>query len=109
MTTRWLSTVRSSLLLAAAALGLAACPGRITNPEELIGGSGAPVCSLGVGNVESQLFRDRCATSGCHDQTSRAGGLDMGSPNVSARLVGVPSSTCQSRPLVVAGDYNTGV
>ncbi len=86
------------------AMALAACPGRIENPEDFVGNgatdSGAQACLLGVNNVEAQLIRPRCATAGCHDRGMRAGGLDLASDNVASRLVGVRSSGCMGAVLV---------
>ena len=46
-------------------------------------------------DVERDLFRARCAQSGCHGAgPSPAGGLDLASPDVAARLVQVPSAAC---------------
>jgi hypothetical protein len=38
------------------------------------------------------LLAQTCGTSGCHDATTRAEGLDLVSPGVVSRLVGVPAS-----------------
>src|SRR5437660_760496 len=96
------SGMRSITGLALFAMGLVACPGSIENREQFVGGG--PACMIGVANVESMIITTRCATSGCHDSTSRSGGLDLASPNLASRLVNVASSTCPGHTLVVPGD-----
>jgi hypothetical protein len=46
------------------------------------------------------LLNSRCG--GCHNPSSAAKGLDLRSTGLAARVVGV-ASTCQGRPLLVAG------
>jgi hypothetical protein len=97
---------RHAALVAALALGLAACPGRLDNIEDFVGStrdSGAQTCTLGVSAVESQIIRPRCATSGCHDRGQRAGGLDLESPDITARVLNVRASTCNGQVLVTSG------
>lgn len=89
-------------LAATAALSLTACPGRITDPTPFIGGNnegGTTSCSIASTQIESQLIRPRCATTGCHDTSTRAGSLDLQSPNIGARLLS-QMSTCMGRPLI---------
>jgi hypothetical protein len=45
----------------------------------------------------------------CHSAAMLAGGLDLASPNVKARLINVPSRGCMGKPLVVAGATVGGV
>ncbi len=56
-------------------------------------------CSIPSSQIEAQLIRPRCATQGCHDRGDRAGGLDLQSPGVAARLVD-QRSNCMGQPLV---------
>jgi hypothetical protein len=90
------------LFLSACVLALPACPGHIDDPEPFVGGTDASIsaCLLGVTNVEQQLVRPRCATSGCHDRATRSEMLDLESPNLASRLLGVTSPRCAGRVLV---------
>ncbi len=66
------------------ALLWAACPGRLEDPERFL------ECQI---DVEVDVFRQTCATSGCHVAgTNAAAGLDLMSPGVASRLVNKPSS-----------------
>lgn len=97
---------RPVALVAALALGLAACPGRLENPEDFVGStrdSGAQACTLGVNAVENQIIRPRCATAGCHDRGQRAGGLDLESPDITSRVLNVRAATCNGQVLVTSG------
>lgn len=58
----------------------AGCPGSLKDPSRFT--SGCP-------DVPTAILGARCATAGCHDAAARAGGLDLGSPGVAQRLVGV--------------------
>ena len=82
-----------SLLLLATA-----CPGRIEDPSRFEGDS-AGACAL---DVERVLLPTSCGGGGCHGASSPAGQLDLESPGVAGRLLGV-KSTCADRPLVSAG------
>ncbi len=68
------------------------------------GGTGATpaVCTPTLASIEATIFAPKCATSGCHTAADGAGGLDLASPGVEARLVGFPS-TCKGKPLVAPG------
>jgi hypothetical protein len=79
----------STLLLSAVLLG--GCPGELQNPERF---EGVPACR---GNIDvPRLFEEKCGSSVCHGGTSTdpAGGLDLTSPGVARRLVGVPAQGC---------------
>jgi hypothetical protein len=43
-------------------------------------------------DVPSVILARRCANAGCHDADGRAGGLDLASPKLAQRLLGVPAS-----------------
>lgn len=78
---------------------VAGCPGTLSNPDAFV--------DAGVVPKEAQeVFEESCATAGCHDDVTSAANLDLLSPNVESRVVGVSSAepACQSRVLVVAGD-----
>ena len=90
------------VLVSLCAVALAGCPGRLANPEDFVGATsdGAPAtCTLGVSAVEAQLIHPRCATANCHDRSGHAGGLDLESPDVASRLLGVRSAMCSGRVL----------
>ena len=64
----------------------AACPGSLDDPGRFLdGASGCP-------DVPSAIFAVRCTASGCHTAKDRAQNLDLQSPDVAARLVGVPAT-----------------
>ncbi len=69
--------------LVAACLG---CPGSLEDPGRFAdAGAACP-------DVPQDIFGKICSTSGCHDAVDKMGGLDLQSPNVTSRLVGVPST-----------------
>ncbi|MGB8328540.1 MAG: hypothetical protein WCE62_00325 [Polyangiales bacterium] len=82
-----------------AAVSLTGCPGTL-NPDDFIDG--------GRAQKDAQtLLAQSCGTTNCHDATAQAqAGLDLVSPNVESRVVGVNAVGigCQSDILVVAGD-----
>jgi hypothetical protein len=93
------------------AVALSGCPGRLENPEDFVGATSdgaAPTCTLGVSAVEAQLIRPRCATANCHDRAGRAGGLDLETPGLAARLVNARSAMCSGRVLVDPASPTTG-
>ena len=53
----------------------------------------APASEAGTAcpDIPTMLAKS-CGTSGCHDSTTQAEALDLVSPDVAARLVGVPAS-----------------
>ena len=69
--------------LAVVVAAAAGCPGSLADPARYT----AP-CA----DVPAQTFPARCATASCHSAAARAGALDLESPGVAARLVGVPAS-----------------
>jgi hypothetical protein len=65
-------------------------------------GSGS-VCPPGIVDVQRDLLVPRCATAGCHTTMDRIAGLDVESPDLRARLIGVRASAagaCSNRALV---------
>jgi hypothetical protein len=88
------------VLVAVAALSPIGCPGTLDDPERFSEAESAP-CPSGY-DVEKDLFQSTCAASNCHDSSQPAGDLDLGSPNVASRLLGVAASDpkCASRLLV---------
>jgi hypothetical protein len=53
------------------------------------------------------MILGQCAK--CHSAQLLAGGLDLASPNVKARLINIPSKGCMGKPLVVANPAVGGV
>jgi len=95
-------TLRPIALVTLAAAALAGCPGHIDDPAAFLGPTGDASlvsCTIGASAVEAQIIRPRCATAMCHERGMPAGRLDLESPNVGARLVGV-ASTCAGQLLV---------
>jgi hypothetical protein len=68
-----------ALQLAALVALAAGCPGSLQDPARF---------TAACADVPSQIFVTRCATSGCHDATTKAASLDLISPNVGGRLLG---------------------
>ena len=82
---RWSPVV----LIPIAALVFAGCPGELDNPEAFTDGG------LSGGCDAEQLLETSCGSSACHDSSGPAADLDLVSPNLAQRLVGVPAS-CSS-------------
>jgi hypothetical protein len=64
--------------------------------------AGGTTCAT-VSELQS-IFGSHCSAAGCHGATSPSFGLDLVSPGLEARLVGVPSQLCAGRTLVIPGD-----
>lgn len=99
---------RGWALLACAAL-VSACPGSIEDPARfrdatvgLDAPPGAPdAASACAEYVERNLLPQTCATVYCHGAAEAAGGLDLESPGLARRLVGVRGSmSCRGVALV---------
>lgn len=73
------------------ASALSACPGTIEDTSKFQGRCREPI------DVQSAIFVPRCGDSICHDAQSPAADLDLISPNLDRRLVGVRSSQCAER------------
>jgi len=78
----------ASVALAATGLLVSACPGEIENPAIFLtgAGGGADACSL---DVEADIFQEKCNTSTCHNASDEAANLDLESPGIASRVVGV--------------------
>lgn len=63
------------------------CPGTLDDPSRFLpdGGGQGGACP----DVPSAIFVPKCALSGCHTSTDKIQGLDLQSPGVVVRLVGV--------------------
>lgn len=86
-----------SLLLSA--LAWSGCAGSLEDPEMFMtqNDAGTPVeAAVEAAAAPScpdvpTLFAKTCGTTGCHDATTKAEALDLMSPGLASRLVGVPS------------------
>jgi hypothetical protein len=77
-------------------LAWAGCAGTLEDPAafttESDSGAAANVDASGASCVDvPTTFVTSCGTAGCHDPTTKAEGLDLWSPGVASRLVGVPA------------------
>ena len=88
---RRISIVIAALAGAGGAL-LAGCPGSLDDPDRFRDG-GATV-DAACFDPPVDLFPQRCGTSGCHNASMPAQGLDLVSADVASRLVGVMSTEC---------------
>jgi hypothetical protein len=83
-----------------AALAWAGCAGTLTDPAAFMDEAGdSGTVNVGVDAPAAAscpdvptTFVQSCGTSGCHDATTKAEGLDLWSPGVASRLVGVAAS-----------------
>jgi hypothetical protein len=96
-----------TLLITTLAVLAAGCPGRLDDPQRFEDGGGGTdaggnPCS-GI-DVPVDVFQNTCGTVGCHNAASKAAELDLVSPAVASRLIGVPSSTCPGLTLVSGVD-----
>jgi hypothetical protein len=80
-------------------LACTACPGSLSYPPEAFGGgddAGSTTTPQEAGNGSCPdvptMFAHTCGVSGCHDANTKAQALDLASPNVAMRLVGVPAT-----------------
>ncbi len=85
--------------LLSSALSWTGCAGSLEDPEmfTMQGDAGAPVeAAVEAASAPTcpdvpTVFAKSCGTTGCHDATTKAEGLDLVSPSLASRLVGVPS------------------
>jgi hypothetical protein len=61
-------------------------------------------CTPSTQSIYEDVFLASCVQAGCHDDKAQAGGLDLSSPDIEARLVGIAAGTCAGKTLVVPGD-----
>jgi hypothetical protein len=75
-----------------AALALAACPGSLKNPDDLLfqGEGGGLQCP----DAPEKILIPKCAGSGCHSPPNPMQGLDLISAGVGARLVDHLATEC---------------
>jgi hypothetical protein len=73
-------------------LACAACPGTLGDRTRFLveaGGGDDAGGDGGCPDVPTAVFAPTCGISGCHSTTDKSQGLDLQSPNVASRLVGV--------------------
>lgn len=89
---------RSLRFLACAALcTLSACPGTLEDKERFLvdaGPNGSDSGSDECGDVPTRVFVASCGNTGCHGATAPQQGLDLVSPGLNARVVGVQAKSC---------------
>ena len=98
--------VRTSFPRVAWVLVLAACSsGEGPAGSDLDAGTFDGPC-LDEADVRARVFVPSCTSSACHDARRPKAGLDLRTPEVTARLIGVRSihDACAERLLLVPGD-----
>jgi hypothetical protein len=85
-------------LLAASLPGLTGCPGTLRDKDRFLTDA-APDADAGddpgaCGDVVTRVFAPSCGGTGCHGATAPQQGLDLVSPGVAARVVGVSGTGC---------------
>jgi hypothetical protein len=95
-------TDRISLALAAlvVVVALGACAGSLDNKDEFLDAGFTTATSSGSGNdpcgdVPAAILTPNCGGGGCHGTMGPQNDLDLESPGVAARVVGVTAKVCQ--------------
>ncbi|MEO8901971.1 MAG: hypothetical protein ABI488_08890 [Polyangiaceae bacterium] len=98
------------LLAVAAALAfLAGCPGTLSDKERFLVDAGdqdtgdADANNGPCGDVVARIFVPSCGGTGCHSAMAPQQGLDLVSPGVASRVVGVIAKGC---PVAIADPAN---
>jgi hypothetical protein len=92
------ASIRLMTLLAAGliALGATGCPGTLADKERFL--TDAAVVDTGgadpCGDVPTRILAAQCGGTGCHGPMAPQQGLDLESPDVAARVVGVAATSC---------------
>ena len=79
-------------------LALTGCPGKLADKESFL--AAAAVEDAGdadvsaCGDVVTRIFLPSCGDNGCHGATGAQQGLDLVSPGVEGRVVGVQAKVC---------------
>ena len=80
-------------------VGVGGCPGSLDNKDEFLDAGFTAVVSTGAddncGDVEATILAAKCGGTGCHGTKSPQNNLDLESPGVAARVVGVPAIVCK--------------
>lgn len=99
----WRPSLLGAVVMVSAAAGLvvgaAGCPGVLDDPDRFRG----DFCS----DIETELFPQKCSSGDCHDAIEPEAMLDLQSPGVAARLVGITGQgeECfMQGTLVIAGN-----
>ena len=80
------------------ALLLTGCPGKLADKQSFL--AAAPVEDAGdadagaCGDVVTRIFVPSCGGNGCHGATGSQQGLDLVSPGVESRVIGVQAKVC---------------
>lgn len=86
----------------------AGCADKITSLDDLNKNntpqSGNPARLARLSEIQKQIFNSKCAIGGCHDNASKAEGLDLSSGRSYNNLVLVQSRLYPSFKLVMPGD-----
>jgi hypothetical protein len=93
----------------------AGCPGTLDDPAafidaavgELTADGGASEAGANCPDVPQAVFMPNCALAGCHDAQSKMQGLDLQSPDVASRLVGVPATEGQGLLIDPSAPFNS--
>ncbi len=93
----------SVLLGALVTIAGAGCPGTLDDPDNFRAGNLCP-------DVPTELLVPRCGSANCHAAFTPAGGLDLVTPEVAARVVGVPAvgPACTDSGLILAVPTDPG-
>jgi hypothetical protein len=77
-------------------LGTTGCPGTLADQERFLVDGAVPTDTGGnaCGDVPTRIFAAQCGGSGCHGANAPQQGLDLESPDVATRVVGVPAVSC---------------
>ena len=81
------------------------CPGTLDDKARFLDGGGGGGVGGNCADVPGQIFAPTCGGTGCHGPMSPQQGLDLASPGVAARVVGVHGKTCTG---VLADPANPG-
>jgi hypothetical protein len=81
----------AAALLLTLASALSGCPGTIEDKSRFQGRCRDPI------DVQTEILLPRCGDSICHDAQNPEANLDLISPNVERRLVGVRATQCTQR------------
>jgi hypothetical protein len=78
---------------------LAGCPGKLDDKGRFLVDLEPPDASDAdagpCGDVPTRIFVKSCGDTGCHGATGSQQGLDLVSPGVASRVVGVQAKACQ--------------
>jgi mono/diheme cytochrome c family protein len=70
----------------------AGCPGTLSNPERFVSEDAGEAGGGGTCPDIPDFFATTCTASACHSSSNKAQGLDLQSPDVASRLVGISAT-----------------